>query len=192
MYSGCDTHRNNPPEGEESFAALDNGRKLTLWGIRVWVAALRQDWPPAQTHETLMQGFALAYALEAIEPLEGMMSILAGGSSRQVAVNCPRCPEVTEDETCLLDLVSLCQQRRLRRHMDREDAFGRQAGTILQPAAIRLFELPALVLADCLLRAGIHLPPRDTDIVRAGRAGSGRADAGNILPFIHPASPNLH
>ena len=193
MYSGCDTHRNNPPDGEESFAALDNGRKLTLWGIRVWVAALRQDWPPAQTREILMEGFALAYALDAIDPLEGMMSILAGGSCRQIAVNCPRCPEVTEDEACLLDLVSLCQQRRRdRRQADREDPFGRLAGSILKPAAIRLFELPALLLADCLLRAGIHLPPRDTDSVRAGRAGAGRAGAGNILPFIHPASPNLH
>lgn len=197
MDDGCDSYRNNPPEGEDSFAALDNGRKLALWGIRVWVAGLRQGWPPVQTRETLMEGFALAYALDAIDPLEGMMSILAGGSSRQVAVNCPRCPGVTEDEQLLLDLVSLCQQRRLRRHMDREDAFGRQAGTILQPAAIRLFELPALVLADCLLRAGIHLPPREANSGRpegtgSGRTGSARPGAGTILPFIHPASPHLH
>lgn len=187
MDDGCETHLNNPHEGEESFAALDNGRKLLLWGIRVWVAALRNDWPPVQTRETLMEGFALAYALDAIDPLEGMMSILAGSSSRQVAVNCPRCPGVTEDEQLLLDLVSLCQQRRLRRHMDREDSFGRLAKPILTPAAIRLFELPALLLADCLLRAGIILPPRDTAaaVVR-------RPEAGNILPFIHPASPNLH
>lgn len=92
MSSGCDSHRHNPADGEDSFAALDNGRKLALWGIRVWVAALRNNWPPAQTRETLREGFALAYALEAIDPLEGMMSILAGGSSRQIAVNCPRCP----------------------------------------------------------------------------------------------------
>lgn len=192
MDDGCEAHQNNPHEGEDSFAALDNGRKLLLWGIRVWVAGLRQNWPPVQTRETLMEGFALAYALDAIDPLEGMMSILAGGSSRQVAVNCPRCPGVTEDEQLLLDLVSLCQQRRLRRHMDREDAFGRLAKPILTPAAIRLFELPALLLADCLLRAGIQLPPKGTEVIRTGRAASGRPDAGNILPFIHPASPHLH
>lgn len=192
MDDGCEAHQNNPHEGEDSFAALDNGRKLLLWGIRVWVAGLRQNWPPVQTRETLMEGFALAYALDAIDPLEGMMSILAGGSSRQVAVNCPRCPGVTEDEQLLLDLVSLCQQRRLRRHMDREDSFGRLAKPILTPAAIRLFELPALLLADCLLRAGIQLPPKGTEMIRAGRAISGRPDAGNILPFIHPASPHLH
>lgn len=195
MDDGCDAHQNNPPEGEESFAALDNGRKLLLWGMRVWVAGLRQNWPPVQTRETLMEGFALAYALDAIDPLEGMMSILAGGSIRQIAVNCPRCPDVTEDEQILLNLVSLCQQRRLRRHMDREDSFGRLAKPILTPAAIRLLELPALLLADCLLRAGIRLPPEGVDKVgsmRTGRAESGRPDGGNILPFIHPASPYLH
>lgn len=188
MSSSCDSHRHNPADGEDSFAALDNGRKLALWGIRVWVAALRNNWPPAQTRETLREGFALAYALEAIDPLEGMMSILAGGSSRQIAVNCPRCPGVTEDERILLDLVSLCQQRRRSRsHLDREDRFGRMAGGLMTPAAIRLFEIPALLLADCLLRAGIILPPRDT-AAAVGR----RPEAGNILPFIHPASPNLH
>lgn len=188
MHSGCDNHRNNPPDSEDSFAALDNGRKLTLWGIRVWVAALRNGWRPAQTRETLMEGFALAYALEAIDPLEGMMSILAGGSSRPIAVNCPRCPGVTGDEQILLDLVSLCQQRRRSRsYMDREDSFGRIATPILQPTAIRLFEIPALLLADCLLRAGIHLPPRSL-----GVAMERRPRAGNILPFIHPASSNLH
>ncbi|MBU0723487.1 MAG: hypothetical protein KJ904_12010 [Alphaproteobacteria bacterium] len=186
MYSGCDDHRREEVHGAESFAELDAGRKLVLWGMRVWVSGLHQDWPADRTSETLQDGFAMAYAAAAIEPLGDMMSILAGGSCRQIAINCPRCPAVTEDEHLLLDLLALCQHRMTDRGgADRLDSFAGLAGAVMVPAAIRLFEGQAVRLAAILAQFGVSVP------VRQAEDGSLKSDAGTVRRYIHPAPANL-
>ncbi|KZD09780.1 hypothetical protein [Oceanibaculum pacificum] len=179
MSSECDDHIRAAETSGDCFAGLDAGRKLALWGMRVWVAGLRQEWPPARTREALLEGFALTYATEALGPLEAMMSVLAGGAARQIAMNCPRCPSVTEDEHLLLDLLALCQARGVA---DRLDPFAKQAASLLTPSGVRLFEAPALLFSTSLAAAGMVLPAR--------RAGQSEAGA-TILRFVHPAPAHL-
>jgi hypothetical protein len=87
---------------------LDAAEGTLLIAIRWWVAAFRQGDDPMPG---LCRELDVAGAGDAAFSVDGLMAVVARTGRRPIAVNCPRCPHLSEDEAHLLHAASLAQGR---------------------------------------------------------------------------------
>ncbi len=85
---------------------LDRAESLLLIAIRWWVAAMRTAEDPLPR---LSQGLDMAGAREAAFSIDALMGVVARTARRMLTVHCPRCPNLSDDETQLLHAASLAQ-----------------------------------------------------------------------------------
>jgi hypothetical protein len=87
-------------------AALDPAEHALLTAIRWWVDAYRRDEDPMPR---LCQGLEMAGMCDAAISLDAWMAIIARTVQQPIAIHCPRCPDLSDDERHLLHAASLAQ-----------------------------------------------------------------------------------
>jgi hypothetical protein len=85
---------------------LDKAETVLLIAIRWWVASRREGEDPLPR---LFQGLEKAGVHDAAFALDSLMSVVARSARRQIEVHCPRCRQLSDDETQLLHAASLAQ-----------------------------------------------------------------------------------
>ena len=134
-----------------AFRDLPFGEQLMLWGVRLWVQALRDE---GNVHDLLCRGFRLAGAPGAHPALDDLLTIIATTARGNVDIRCPRCRDISVDEHRLMGAVAAWQY---------------QAGAVvadtfldawLPPAGLRMARAPASDLAAALRGAGLMIRPR--------------------------------
>jgi hypothetical protein len=90
----------------ESSVDLETAECVLLIAIRWWGDAYRRgDNPMPRLH----QGLEMAGTRDAAFSIDAMMAIIARTVRRPIAVHCPRCPRLSNDEKSLLHAASLAQ-----------------------------------------------------------------------------------
>lgn len=95
-----------PPGYPAVTRALDSAESTLLLAVRWWVADHRQGTDPLPRLCEALDG---AGAHDAAFSVDRLMAVVARTARRPVAVHCPRCPRVSEDEQQLLYAASLVQ-----------------------------------------------------------------------------------
>jgi hypothetical protein len=90
----------------ETSAALDPAECVLLIAIRWWVADFRQHDDPLPR---LCQAMGTAGAYDAAFSVDQLMAVFVRSARRPMAIHCPRCPGLSEDEKHLLHAASLVQ-----------------------------------------------------------------------------------
>jgi hypothetical protein len=96
----------SPAEYPDNSAALDPAECILLIAIRWWVDSYRRDEDPMPR---LCQGLEAAGTCDAAFSVNALMAIIARTVRQPIAIHCPRCPHVSEDERHLLHAASLTQ-----------------------------------------------------------------------------------
>ena len=87
-------------------ASLHKAECVLLLAIRWWVSCCRTDEDPLPR---LRVGLAFAGAADAALSIDGLMTIVERAVRRPVDVRAPRCPDLSHDETNLLQAAGLVQ-----------------------------------------------------------------------------------
>jgi hypothetical protein len=90
----------------DNSAALDPAECILLIAIRWWVDSYRRDEDPLPR---LCQGLEAAGTCDAAFTIDALMAIIARTGRQPIAIHCPRCPHVSDDERLLLHAASLTQ-----------------------------------------------------------------------------------
>lgn len=88
---------------DQPVAALGNGARLLLWGMREWVAAIHARRCP---EARLLPVFARWSINDALQPFGDMMGTLNLRARNDLAFAPPRCCRVSDDEAVLLALAA--------------------------------------------------------------------------------------
>ncbi|MEJ0019615.1 MAG: hypothetical protein WDN25_24295 [Acetobacteraceae bacterium] len=99
-------HLAAPTSYPGATAALEPAESTLVLAIRWWVADHRQGDDPLPR---LCQALEIAGAHDAAFAVDRLMAIIARTVRRPVAVNCPRCPNLSDDEKQLLYAAYLVQ-----------------------------------------------------------------------------------
>jgi hypothetical protein len=86
--------------------ALEAAESVFVRALRGWVAAYRRDEDPVP-HLCEMMGAAGAH--DAAFSVYQLMAVVARTVRRPIAIHCPPCPRLSDDEKCLLHAASLVQ-----------------------------------------------------------------------------------
>jgi hypothetical protein len=150
-------------ESVDTFEALEIPERLLIWGCRTWAACSRSRICPVSE---LQEVFARFGVVEAVASLDALLCATARTAIRTIEVRCPRCPNLSDDELCLLQAAAAAQHRDFesaRTHLQRWLP-GPVANWALGPACGlgALFEDAGLVLPvrlepDGLADAGQHV-----------------------------------
>ena len=128
---------------------------VLLWSMRVWVIGRLRD---VDVTDHIREVYGQLQAVEASVYLELFMQALNRGATRTLDVNCVCYPEVTADESALLDVFALQQER------CGEEALALLARMVTRNAAIAgCHSAGQLVLA---LNAAGQVLPRGSDASR--------------------------
>ena len=159
----------------ETPSTLPLVEHVLLWSMRVWVIGSLRD---VDVADRIREIYGRLRAVEASSDLERFMQALSRGATRILDVNCVCYPEVTADESALLDVFGLRQQG------CEEEALALLARMVTRNAAIAgCHSASRLVLA--LNAAGQTLP--------RGSAASHRHAFLQYSPvYLASASPCLH
>jgi len=95
-----------PPPYPDHSADLDPGECVLLIAIRWWVADHCHGTDPLPR---LCEALETAGAHEAAFPVDRLMTVVARTVRRPIAIHCPRCPKMSDDERVLLHSASLAQ-----------------------------------------------------------------------------------
>jgi hypothetical protein len=95
-----------PPPYPDLATDLDKAECVLLIAIRSWVEAYRDGEDPIPR---LCQGLEIAGAPDAAFSIDRLMTVVARAVTRTVAIHCPRCPQLSDDEKQLLRAASLAQ-----------------------------------------------------------------------------------
>jgi hypothetical protein len=96
----------SPAGYPDNSAALDPAECILLIAIRWWVDSYRRDEDPMPR---LCQGLEAAGTCDAAFSVDALMAIIARTVRQPIAIHCPRCPHVSDDERHLLHAASLTQ-----------------------------------------------------------------------------------
>jgi len=102
-------HLRNPdlaPGLPAATDALDAAESVLLISVRWWVADRVQGNDPLVR---LRRALAAAGAPDAAYSVDGLMGVLARSTRRRIAIGCPRCPRLSDDERYLLHAAGLAQ-----------------------------------------------------------------------------------
>jgi hypothetical protein len=89
----------SPAGYPNNSAALDPAECILLIAIRWWVDSYRRDEDPMPR---LCQGLEAAGTCDAAFSVDALMAIIARTVRQPIAIHCPRCPNVSDDERLLL------------------------------------------------------------------------------------------
>jgi hypothetical protein len=138
------------PDQPTAGPALPLADRLLLWALRVWVIGLQRRLDVAEPMRAAFVRFGVA---DAVEPVDGLMSILACGATQTLCVECVCHPRLTDDEQRLLRAAALHQDDRgfearflLRAILTAEAS--RDAGEMLGRIG-RIFAASGLRLSRC-------------------------------------------
>lgn len=128
-------------------ADLDPVESVLLLAIRWWVADYREGDDPLPR---LCEGMGHAGAHDAAFSVDRLMQVVAKTARHPIAIHCPRCPNLSGDETQLLHAASLAQSG----ESDRAERALRTALLSAQGAEFALGPLEGLgeLLAEAKLR----------------------------------------
>jgi hypothetical protein len=98
-----------PPGTPIASACLARSDRLLLWAIRAWVIGFKRRWDVIEPLRAAFDRFGIA---DAAELLDAVMSVVACGATRCLAVECVCAAHVTADESRLLAAVALHQANR--------------------------------------------------------------------------------
>jgi hypothetical protein len=87
-------------------AALDRAEGILLTAIRWWVDSYRRNEDPMPR---LCQELEAAGACDAAFSIDALMAIIRQTVQQPIAIHCPRCPYLSNDEKHLLHAVGLVQ-----------------------------------------------------------------------------------
>jgi hypothetical protein len=93
----------------DASAALDPPERTLLTAILWWVMDHRQGDDPLPR---LCRTFDSSNVHDAAFSVDQLMFVVARSAHRQVAIHCPRCPALSDDEKHLLNAASLAQAGR--------------------------------------------------------------------------------
>ena len=80
--------------------------RLVLWAIRAWVVGIKRC---SDSDEPIQAAFGKYGIPEAAYLIDGLMSVVASGACRSLAVECVCHDAVSDDERCLLAAAALHQ-----------------------------------------------------------------------------------
>lgn len=144
------------PTPADAAAVLEPEQRFLLWAVRAWVACCRAGLLPAAPVLSVFERLGLP---EAEAALEDALVMLARSAARRLAVHCPGCPGLSEDETLLLDAAAAAQHR--------DVAAGRHRLAGLVPATAVDAVLDAFAEFGTLLAlAGLMLPEPEAPVAR--------------------------
>ena len=95
-----------PPTYPDRSAELDAAECVLLTAIRWWVTDHRCGVDPMPR---LCQALDTAGAHDAAFSVDRLMGVIARTVGRPIAIHCPRCPHLSEDEKSLLYAANLMQ-----------------------------------------------------------------------------------
>jgi hypothetical protein len=137
----------------DASAALDRPERTLLTAIRWWVTDHRHGDDPLPR---LCRTLDSSNVHDAAFSVDQLMFVVARSAHRQVAIHCPRCPTLSDDEKHLLNAASLAQA-------GRSDLAERALRTALLTAQAAEFALgPLEGLADLFAEAKLLLRRRRT------------------------------
>jgi hypothetical protein len=87
-------------------AALETAETAFLHVLRGWVAAYRRREDPVPA---LCEMIDTAGARDAAFSVDRLMAVFARTVRRPIAIHCPPCPHLSDDEKCLLHAANLAQ-----------------------------------------------------------------------------------
>jgi hypothetical protein len=87
-------------------AELDPAERVLLIAVRWWTADQQNGTDPLPRLLDILEHTGTRDAALA---LDRWMSVLAWGARHPITIQCPRCPHLSGDETCLLFAASLAQ-----------------------------------------------------------------------------------
>jgi hypothetical protein len=96
-------------DGLTEGPALPPADRLLLWAIRVWVIGLKRRLDIDAETRAACARFGVP---DAVELVDGLMSILACGATQVLCIECVCHPRLTEDEARLLRAAALHQANR--------------------------------------------------------------------------------
>jgi hypothetical protein len=85
---------------------LEPAESVLLLAVRWWVADYREGEDPLPR---LCEAMGRAGAHDAAFSVDRLMQVVARSARRSVAIHCPRCPNLSDDEKHLLHAASLVQ-----------------------------------------------------------------------------------
>ena len=130
---------------------LDPAEAALLLGLRWWVVDLQAAADPLPR---LRQSLDACGAAEAAFPLDLLMRAIARTARRSIEVACPRCPQVTADEHCLLHATRLAQGGATRQAEDTLRA------SMISPEGASFALTPLEGIGAAFAAAGLLLRPR--------------------------------
>ncbi len=137
-------------------AALDPAECVLLIAIRWWVDSYRRDEDPMPR---LCQGLEAAGTSDAAFSVDALMAIITRTVRRPIAIHCPRCPHVSDDERRLLHAASLTQA-------GNSDLAGKALCTALLSAQGAEFALgPLQGLGELFAEAGFFFRQRRSPVM---------------------------
>lgn len=142
----------------QDLTDLSFPEQLTLWSIRYWADACRNDHSP---YVILQDAYKLAKCPDSLMALDSFMTMLISGNSRPVDIRCLCCGGISVDEWRILQSLALSQQG--EKHM-----VPRLLSHFLEPSATRL-ALPLIREWSLCLEGGNHIIPVRQNAVSAGQ-----------------------
>lgn len=95
-----------PPRYPDRAADMDTAECVLLVALRWWVADRKAGNDPLPR---LCEGLAKAGASDVAFSVDRLMEAVARNARQPVAIHCPRCPMLSDDEKHLLHAASLAQ-----------------------------------------------------------------------------------
>ncbi len=137
-----------PNSSANPIDALALSERFVLWNFRAWACCCRGQRLPA---EPVVSSFARVGAPEAASALDTAMTRLVLATARPIAVSCPPCQGLSEDERRLV-AATAAAQRHDRGEIDRLFA------DLLQAPAAAAVSRALVDLGGALAMVGILLP----------------------------------
>ena len=123
---------------------LSRGGKLFVWSARRWlIAGQRKE----KLETVLGRTYQLANCPEAASLLDEIMSLIAIGAYRPVAIRCLTCPILSADEWALISVL-----RKL--HLKESEQARMIIDDLMRGALVATLLRAAGIYADCLSQAG--------------------------------------
>ena len=152
----------NASPNVDTFEALEIPERLLIWGCRTWAACGQRQVCPLAELQDVFRRFGV---VDAVASLDALLCATAQTAIRSIEVRCPRCPNLSDDEVCLLHAAAAAQ------HRDMESA--REYLKRWLPGAVADWALgPVRGLGILFANGGLVLP------VRAAAEGTADGMAG--------------
>ncbi len=149
------------------FSNLPFAKQLILWGVRLWVRALKNE---TNAHDILHNGFKLAGVPNAHLALNGLMTVVASTATGNIDIRCSKCTEISEDEHFFLGAIAA-------RQIDaRCQLSGRYIAHWFTGESLTFTYEPMALLANELKQAGLYIRQR---VITAPTANLAHAPADN-------------